>query len=211
MRIHAAALVLALLATAAEAGRLGLRRELWARSQTSAVSRAASLAARADIAAGAVARAESGKGCPLPQPCDCHCHCPEVVFAIPLPTLPPPPCPLCLLQTGQRESDGALAVETAAAAESSMSASGAVDTSGAVDAVEHLQHAAFTTPAPCTIGAQAAAMMGSGPPPIPDWRDAPCPESPPCNCYCHCREPPEERIGFNGNLRPMGGSNGPAL
>ncbi|CAD7957855.1 unnamed protein product [Amoebophrya sp. A120] len=30
------------------------------------------------------------------------------------------------------------------------------------------------------------------PPPPPDWRQQPCPEFEPCNCYCHCRRPVEE-------------------
>mmetsp|Transcript_1858 Transcript_1858/g.4760 ORF Transcript_1858/g.4760 Transcript_1858/m.4760 type:complete len:156 (-) Transcript_1858:47-514(-) len=100
--------------------------------------------------------------------------------------------------TGAHGHAAALAA-AAAAAESAAT----LGMAGAADALEGMQMLP-TTPNPFTIGAQAAALAGgSGPPVVPDWREAPCPESPPCNCYCHCREPPEGRVGFDGQLHAM--------
>mmetsp|Transcript_57766 Transcript_57766/g.159939 ORF Transcript_57766/g.159939 Transcript_57766/m.159939 type:complete len:170 (-) Transcript_57766:161-670(-) len=115
------------------------------------------------------AGAESLAGCPPAQPCECHCHCPEVVYGVPVTTTGLPDiisqfgAPPVLLQG----SGGHAALRSSAAS--------------AGDAEGSLLEAA------AEVRRQEAAMPTTT---LPDWRLAACPESPPCNCYCHCREPP---------------------
>mmetsp|Transcript_136892 Transcript_136892/g.437163 ORF Transcript_136892/g.437163 Transcript_136892/m.437163 type:complete len:138 (-) Transcript_136892:111-524(-) len=49
-----------------------------------------------------------------------------------------------------------------------------------------------------TAATGASQLRGAQLAPLPDWREAPCPETPPCNCYCHCRAPPLPQLAADG-------------
>mmetsp|Transcript_40979 Transcript_40979/g.102944 ORF Transcript_40979/g.102944 Transcript_40979/m.102944 type:complete len:168 (+) Transcript_40979:63-566(+) len=102
-------------------------------------------------------------GCPPPQPCSCHCSCPEVIFALPPSTTTMPDLWAIPLPT---QPDAAAAPVSAVHGDE-------IQTAG-------------------KLGRNSGGRMRQPPmqPSRPDWQEAPCPETPPCNCYCHCGPPP---------------------
>merc|ERR1719159_619382 len=142
--------------------------------------------------------------CPPPQPCSCHCYCPEIVWPVPPPApLLPTPAPFFgLLQTGQQTT------QVVQHQVPQTPAQPMTQKSVKSEALRLLQMADKNRPAgqktkkgkqPGTAlpppGAPINLLPPPPAPPLPpmpkDFRGQPCPENSPCNCYCHCRAPPQ--------------------
>eukprot|EP00747_Dinoflagellata_sp_TGD_P211342 gnl/TRDRNA2_/TRDRNA2_84580_c0_seq1.p1 gnl/TRDRNA2_/TRDRNA2_84580_c0~~gnl/TRDRNA2_/TRDRNA2_84580_c0_seq1.p1 ORF type:complete len:178 (-),score=9.97 gnl/TRDRNA2_/TRDRNA2_84580_c0_seq1:378-911(-) len=136
-------------------------------------------------------REERGSyNCPPPQDCNCGCWCPEIVW----PGAPPPgpmyPTPIphfSLLQNGH----GSAALNDNGRKTGRTLLSGSSSEEHVLVARAGQQLPGFAGPQP---GAPISMLPPPPAPPLPpppqDFRDQPCPENPPCNCYCHCGRPP---------------------
>lgn len=118
--------------------------------------------------------------CPPPQPCTCNCNCPEIVYPVP-PPLPLLPTPLPgLLQTGAQTVN----MQTGAVAVPSF-----VQTAAHVVNAQPVPGMALPPPG-APINMLPPPPMPPLPPMPPDPRVQECPVTPPCTCYCHCKQPP---------------------
>eukprot|EP00747_Dinoflagellata_sp_TGD_P163834 gnl/TRDRNA2_/TRDRNA2_182960_c0_seq1.p3 gnl/TRDRNA2_/TRDRNA2_182960_c0~~gnl/TRDRNA2_/TRDRNA2_182960_c0_seq1.p3 ORF type:complete len:174 (+),score=40.89 gnl/TRDRNA2_/TRDRNA2_182960_c0_seq1:124-645(+) len=127
--------------------------------------------------------------CPPPQDCNCGCFCPELVWPVPPPQpMVPTPIPhFGLIQVGSQSAERIGAQKT-------LLASGRT----AADEMMYTWQAQAAANVPGMAGPPPGAPLNMlpppppppTPPPPPDFRGQPCPENPPCNCYCHCKAPP---------------------
>lgn len=127
--------------------------------------------------------------CPPPQPCNCHCTCPEIIYPVP-PPMPLLPTAAPMLLQRIRQSQELQATSRTAVASRVVGGHAGAATAGENQFPPPMMG---MPPGPPVLMLPPPPTMP--PPPMPqDWRNQPCPASPPCNCYCHCRQPPGETL-----------------